>query len=124
MHRAIHIMSILGKQVYLLNCGNGKDYRMKITTKSKFTIDINPNKAKDWRFIKALAMMDSDDESEKLMGTTKAVPLLLGKDGERALEEHLSDETGAVASDAVLAEFIEIVNLLGDKIKKSSSSQE
>lgn len=97
---------------------------MKITTKSKFNIDINPDKAKDWRFIKALAMMDSDDDSEKLRGCTTAVPFLLGKDGERALEKHLSDETGVVSSEAVLAEFIEIVNLLGDKVKKLSSSQE
>ena len=97
---------------------------MKITTKDNFNIDVNPERAKDWRFVKALAMMDSEDESEKLKGATFAVPFLLGKDGEARLMEHLTDKDGLVSSAAVLTAFTEIINLLGEEEKKSSSSLE
>lgn len=97
---------------------------MEVTTKDKFTIDVNQEKAKDWRFAKALAMMDSEDDSEKLRGAAFAVPFLLGKEGEENLMKHLTDKDGIVSSASVLSAFTEIVNLLGEEIKKSSSSLE
>lgn len=92
---------------------------MKVTTKDNFTIDVNKDRAKDWRFAKALAMMDSEDDSEKLKGAAIAVPFLLGKDGEEALMKHLTDKEGLVSSASVLSAFTEIITLLGEEEKKS-----
>lgn len=47
---------------------------MKIKTKSGFECNVNEKKAKDWRFIKLLALCDSGDESDALKGITQAVP--------------------------------------------------
>lgn len=97
---------------------------MKVTTKDNFSIDVKKERAQDWRFVKALALMDSEDDSERLKGAAIAVPFLLGKDGEERLMQHLTDKDGLVSSAAVLAAFTEIINLLGEEEKKSSSSLE
>ena len=55
---------------------------MKIKTKSGFVCDVNPDLAKDWRFCKGLAKLDSGDESQVIQGITFLVPFLLGDDGE------------------------------------------
>lgn len=52
---------------------------MKVVTKSGFACEVNEEKIQDWRFIKALALCDSDDESEALQGVTRAVPFYLEK---------------------------------------------
>ena len=44
---------------------------------SGFVCNVNERRAKDWRFIKAMADWDSGDESRALKGVTTAVPLLL-----------------------------------------------
>lgn len=97
---------------------------MKIKTKSGFVCNINEKRCKDWRFVKLLAQMDSEDESKQLVGTTEAVSFLFGKEGEEALMKHVTDKDGLVDGGLLLAEFKEVLKLAGDEIKKSQSSPE
>lgn len=97
---------------------------MKVETKSGFTCEINEKRCKDWRFVKLLAKMDSEDESEQLCGTTGAVSFLFGKEGEEALMKHVTDKDGIVDGGLLLAEFKEVLQHASDEIKKSQSSQE
>lgn len=97
---------------------------MKIKTKSGFAWNINEKKCKDWRFVKYLAQMDSDDESEQLRGTTKAVSFLFGDEGEEALMKHVTDKDGNVDGGKLLNEFKEVLQLTSAELKKSQSSQE
>lgn len=96
---------------------------MEIHTMSGFVCNINEKKAKDWRFIKAMADWDSGDESRALKGVTAALPLLLGKEGEQKLLEHVSDEDGIADIELMMSEFKEIVVLMGEETKKSQTSQ-
>lgn len=96
---------------------------MEIHTMSGFVCKVNENKAKDWRYVKALAEWDSGDESRALKGVTAAIPLLLGNDGEQKLMEHVTDKDGIVDTEAMISEFKEIVLLMGEEVKKSRSSQ-
>lgn len=97
---------------------------MKVKTKSGFVCELNEQKCKDWRFVKLLAQMDSEDESEQLVGTTRAVSFMFGKESEEALMEHVTDKDGIVDSSKLLAEFKEILQLASAELKKSQSSQE
>lgn len=97
---------------------------MEVKTKSGFVCNINEKRCKDWRFVKLLAKMDSEDESEQLCGTTGAVSFLFGKEGEEALMKHVTDKDGNVDGGLLLAEFREVLQLAGAEIKKSQSSQE
>lgn len=96
---------------------------MKVKTKSGFSCDVNENKMKDWRFIKALAMCDSQDESKKLEGITFVVPFIFGDKGEDALIKHVTKD-GIAPTDAIISEFREVLTLVSNEIKKSQSSQE
>lgn len=96
---------------------------MEIHTMSGFVCNINEKKAKDWRFIKAMADWDSGDESRALKGVTAALPLLLGKEEEQKLLEHVSDEDGIADIELMMSEFKEIVVLMGEETKKSQTSQ-
>ncbi len=94
---------------------------IKIKTKSGFVIEIDENKGKDWRFTKALAQWENDETV--LQGLSFCVPFLLGEDGEKALMEHVTQEDGSIPAEMMINEFREILNLLGDKVKKLASSQ-
>lgn len=96
---------------------------MKIHTKSGFVCEVDEDKANDWRFVKALADCDSGDESRVLKGMAFAVPFILGEDGERKLMDYVTNEKGLIGSDKIMKEFREVLSLIGEKQKKSSSSQ-
>ena len=95
---------------------------MKIHTTNGFVCEINENKAKDWRFAKALADCDSGDNSRILKGATFALPFLL-EEYEKKLMDHVS-ENGIADSEKMMNEFNEIVALIGQETKKSEPSQE
>ena len=86
---------------------------MKIKTKSGFECNVNEKKAKDWRFIKLLALCDSGDESDALKGITQAVPFLLGDKGEASLMEHVSKD-GIASAEDIMIEFKEIMMQVGN----------
>ncbi len=96
---------------------------MQVHTKSGFVCEVDEDRANDWRFVKALADCDSGDESRVLKGMAFAVPFILGEDGERKLMDHVTNKKGLIGSDKIMKEFREVLTLIGDKQKKSSSSQ-
>lgn len=96
----------------------------KIQTKSGFVWDVDEKRVGDWRFAKQLAKCEGGNEAERIMGLTYVVPFLLGDDGETALSEHVKKKNGAIMTSDILAEFREILVLLGEEAKKSKSSQE
>ena len=94
---------------------------MKIKTKSGFVCDVDETKVKDWRFAKNLAKCDA--EPTMVQGMTFVVPFLLGEDGENALMEHVKEKDGTIPTPKMIAEFKEILDLIGAEAKKSESSQ-
>ena len=90
---------------------------MKIRTKSGFECNVNENKAKDWRFVKNLALCDSGDESDALKGIAFVVPFLLGDKGENALINHVMKDDIASTED-IMNEFKDIMSQLGEASKK------
>ena len=94
---------------------------MKIKTKSGFECNINERRLKDWRYIKAAAKINGGNEADILEAVTFAVPFLLGDDGEAALMSHI-EEDGTFDTEKMFAEFLEITQIAGEKVKKSQSS--
>lgn len=93
---------------------------MKGKTSTGFEFDINENLKKDWRVVKAIAQADSDDASDKLKGYTSLVTLLLGKKGEKDLENHVMTSDGIVPLEAINSEVIDMIRALKEdkEIKK------
>lgn len=85
---------------------------MKGTTSSGFEYEINEAIVKDWRFTKAIALADSEDETAKLRGYTKLVQLLLGRDGEKKLEKHVMTEDGMIPLESINREVLEMMHAL------------
>ena len=97
---------------------------MEIHTMSGFVCDVNEKRAKDWRFARALADWDSGDESRAVIGVTAAIPLILGKEAEEDVMEHIANVDGIVDSEMMISEFKEIIVLMGAEVKKSQPSPE
>ena len=97
---------------------------MRIKTKSGFVIDVEKERATDWRTCKCLRKIDSGDGSLVLQGITDVVPFLLGEDGEAALMKHVENEKGIIPTEKIIGEIKEIIEKLGEEAKKSGSSQE
>lgn len=95
---------------------------MKIKTKSGFVCNINENKVKDWRYVKALALWNGRSEIDRMAGMERAISFLLGDDEER-LMEHITDKDGNIPAESLINEFREIQELMGEELKKSQSSQ-
>lgn len=95
---------------------------MKIKTKSGFVCNINENKVKDWRYVKALALWNGKNEIDRMAGMERAISFLLGDDEER-LMEHITDKDGNIPAESLINEFREIQELMGEELKKSQSSQ-
>lgn len=96
---------------------------MKIKTKSGFVCDVNPERAKDWRFCKALAKCDSNDESEIIQGLSFILPFMMGEDGEEKLIKHVTNEDGIAPVPEMIKEFKNILQKMGEELKKSAPSQ-
>lgn len=97
---------------------------MKIKTKSGFECEINERKFSDWRYLEASTKVNSTDTKAILDGIVFLVPFILGEDGKNALMNHLKDDDGIVETASILAEFREIEDLVGKKVKKSKPSSD
>lgn len=97
---------------------------MKVKTKSGFTCNVNENKLKDWRYVRAAAKAaKSTDEAETLAEVCFMINFLLGDADEERLINHVADKEGVADSVLIQSEFEEITRLMGEEIKKSTSSQ-
>lgn len=95
---------------------------MKIKTKSGFVCEVDERMAADWDFVDALVDCESDDATKRVIASRNCIKMLLGKEGASALAEHVKDEHGVKSIANMLSEFREIMTLIGEKQKKSSSS--
>ena len=93
---------------------------MKVTTKSGFECEINERILEDWRFVRAVAKSNSDDENNKIHGAVEIVSLLMGTN-EEAFYKYLSskDPDGIVSESAVTDDLVSII----DQIKALKNSQ-
>jgi len=96
---------------------------MKVKTKSGFECEVNEHKFEDWRYVEAAVKINGTNPKEILEGIVFVVPFVLGEEGKEALMNHLADNNGIVSSASVLAEFREVEDLVGKKLKKSKPSQ-
>lgn len=87
-------------------------------TKSGFKFEVSKRVTNDWRFIVALADMDSNDEFRAIAGCVAVIRLLLG-DQEQAFYKHLQENDGTVPTEKVWAEITEIIQEMGKPVKKS-----
>ena len=97
---------------------------MKVKTKSGFVYDIDEGKVAEWTFVDNLVDMESADQTRRIIATRNAIKYLLGEEGTEKLAEHVKDDKGIRNFGRMLEEFKEIMALLGEKQKKSSSSPE
>ena len=80
---------------------------IKGQTQSGFDYAINEKALGDWRFLKAMADLDSGDDSRALGAMPIVVSLLMGKDQAR-FEEHITDAEGYQSTEMVLADLKDI----------------
>ncbi len=80
-------------------------------TSSGFEFEINENIKEDWRFLKAVVMADSTDESDQIKGYTDIVTILLGSAGEKRLMKHV-EQDGIVPVKAINQEVLEMIKAL------------
>lgn len=92
------------------------------TTSSGFAFSMDERVLEDWRFLQAIADIDSEDGTRVVTGTTNIAELVLGKEGTKKLQEHImKDNDGFVPAQLVQKEIIEIINQ-SKETKKSLSS--
>lgn len=83
---------------------------MEGKTKSGFKFKVDERILTDWRFTMAVAKTQSASDMEKLHGAHEMVDLLLGADGEKALQDHVAKHNdGFVPADVFMAEVTEIM---------------
>ena len=95
---------------------------MKVKTKSGFTCNVDENKIKDWRYVKAAANAAKGDEADAITNLVFMINFLLGDKDEERLIAHVTKD-GIADSMLIQKEFEEITKLMGDELKKSTSSQ-
>ena len=88
-------------------------------TSTGFSYKVNEGIGTDWRFIKALADIESGEDTKVLVGTTTLGELLVGADGEKRLCEHVRTKDGLVPLKALMTEIAEIIKALRDDVKNS-----
>ena len=84
---------------------------MEGKTKSGFNYNIDERALGDWRFILAVSNIQNGADMDKLQGAVEMVETLLGKEGHKALIEHIQkkSESGFVSAEDIMAEVNEII---------------
>lgn len=86
-------------------------------TKSGFEYKYDEEVTKEWEFMKAIAGITGDNNTQALAGMVNAVKMLLG-DQEKALIDHVkSKNNGSATLEEVMKEFNEILE--GNKETKN-----
>lgn len=92
-------------------------------TSTGFEFEVTKDALNNMELLDALAeLQETNGEDITLMG--RLITMLLGREGKKALYDHVREEDGRVPVDKTTAEMTEIFNLMSEDLKKSSSSQE
>lgn len=97
---------------------------IKVKTKSGFTCNVDENKLKDWRYIRAAASATKKSGADAIVEVAFMVNFLLGDEDEERLINHVIEKEGVADSVIVQQEFEEITTLMGEELKKSTPSPE
>lgn len=89
--------------------------KIHVTTASGFECDVNPNITKDYRFIKLMRNVMSDDQNEQFKALIDSISFLLGSEGEEAITKHVMDEDGIADIELINKEVTEIFAALQNK---------
>lgn len=96
---------------------------MKIKSKSGYTCDIDEKILEEYSFLEAIAQAsDTDNPSQAMIGTTKMVNLLLGKDKKGFMDAISKKHKGHVPVSVVTDEVMSILSQINEA-KNSLSSQ-
>ena len=88
-----------------------------ITTTSGFTIELDEENFDDMEFVELLAIAEENDREVTIL--PKAIEMTLGKEGKKALYDHVRDDKGRARATKAVEEFKEIMSLAGDGGKNS-----
>lgn len=88
---------------------------IEITTKSGFACEVNPKKIKDYRFVKIIRNMVSEDQTKQFAAVTDMGEYILGEEGVSRLVKHVEDDEGFSSVEDVNAELTEIIDILKNK---------
>ena len=82
---------------------------MKITTKSGFNCEVDPEVLNDYEFLELAVTAMNGNKVQQSAATFQMIRGLLGEVQEQALKEHLREENGRVPFDKMGAELLEIL---------------
>ena len=85
------------------------------TTPSGFAFEVNENLLTDFRFVEALADMESEDAGAVARGSVAAVDLIFGRQGKKALYAHVTAADGTIPTERVMEELTEILKFAGEQ---------
>lgn len=85
---------------------------LHLTTSSGFECDINPKIVKDYRFVKLMRNIMSDDKNEQFKSLVDMIHFLLGEEGEERIMTHVMDEDGIADIELINKEVTEILATL------------
>lgn len=84
-------------------------------TASGFEFAVDSEKLKEWRFLKCMASLMSEDNARRVVANVEMPEMLLGQRGLRELEAFLQEKNGRVLSEDVLREAKNVLDLLQER---------
>lgn len=92
---------------------------VKGKTTSGFKFEVNSEVLSCWDYIDAVAMSQSDDESEQIIGFVNMIKIMMGKEGIKALKEHLGNDMKITD---VNKEITDIMKKIQTEVKNQKNS--
>lgn len=80
----------------------------QVKTPSGFNAEIYDEALNDMELFDCLKTMESGNDAEKLFAASEVAERLLGKDGKKALYDHIRDENGRVKTESFIYEIRDI----------------
>lgn len=91
-------------------------------TASGFVFAVSENINNDFRIVRCIADIESDDAGKKISALARFPELILGASGAEKLFAHVALEDGSIPSDRVQAEATEILRLAAQQRKSVKNS--
>lgn len=96
---------------------------MKGTTKSGFSFDVDENVINNYRYVKTAARLKrSQEPADRLELFDILTTMVLPDEEQERLFAHLEKKDGIAATDAVIAEVNEIIEIIAEKVKSVKNS--